>query len=349
MTKSSFTLLLAVMGFTLLQAQTVPDWTVTDSKGNEHSLYADYLDKGTTVVLKFFFVDCPPCNSLAPHMQTLYEDWGEGQEDVQIIELTTSGDDDEDVEEYKDRHGLTFPGISLDGGAAGVVQPYKDDEFFNYTGTPTVAVIDPSGEVVKTGGLSNSSRVTKINEAIAATGATGGIMPPPPPPPPPAPATFNISMKDAFGNDIHDVVTTIYSAGDPSVSYAVDLSGAQSLSITDLAAEYPGIDDPILSFSKTDDVRKGLTPLDILLIRKHILQLNPLTDPALIMAADANGDGLITPVDMLVLKKVILDLFQEFPVDSHRFIPNDIPLSVVAGSNMDIEIKVSKTGDLNGF
>jgi len=347
MTKFIFSLLLMVLSLSLMSQATVPDWTVTDSKGVDHTLYADYLDKGTTVVLKLFFVDCPPCNSLAPHMQTLYEDWGEGAEDVEFMEMTISGDDDAELEEYKAKHSLTFPGISIDGGAAGAVRPYLDDEFFNFSGTPTVAVIAPDGTVVKAGGFSISARIEKIGEAIEATGATGGITPPPPPPP--APAIYTLAIEDVLGNEVNGIEAVIYSESDPAISYDINLGAGTSLTITDLETEFPGIADPILQLSKNDEVRKNLTPLDILLIRKHILQVNTLTDPALLMAADTNGDGNVTPLDMLVLRKVILDIFQEFPVNSHRFLPNDIPLSVVAGQNQTFEIKVSKTGDLNGF
>ena len=55
-----------------------PDFTITDYKNKVHNLYADYLDKDKVVVIKFFFVDCPPCNTLAPYVQTAYNRWGGG-------------------------------------------------------------------------------------------------------------------------------------------------------------------------------------------------------------------------------------------------------------------------------
>ena len=99
-----------------------PDFTVTDTDGVEHTLYEDYLNNGTTVVLKIFFVACPPCNSIAPSVQSLYEDWGEGDFDVEFMELTNKTfDNDADVIGFKNMHGLTFPGISADGGSIEVV------------------------------------------------------------------------------------------------------------------------------------------------------------------------------------------------------------------------------------
>jgi thiol-disulfide isomerase/thioredoxin len=52
-----------------------PDFTVTDSHGNVHHLYADYLNQGKTVMIEVFFTTCPPCNSIAPYLEPLYQEW----------------------------------------------------------------------------------------------------------------------------------------------------------------------------------------------------------------------------------------------------------------------------------
>ncbi|MBK8704908.1 MAG: redoxin domain-containing protein [Saprospiraceae bacterium] len=51
---------------TALKSQPAPNFTLTDSDGQSHNLYTDYLDQGKTVVIKFFFTTCPPCNAMAP-------------------------------------------------------------------------------------------------------------------------------------------------------------------------------------------------------------------------------------------------------------------------------------------
>ena len=37
-----------------------PDFTVTDTHGEEHNLYS-YLENGKVVVLDFFYTTCTPC------------------------------------------------------------------------------------------------------------------------------------------------------------------------------------------------------------------------------------------------------------------------------------------------
>ena len=327
-----------------IKAQDAPNFEITDSNGQEHNLYEDYLDQGTTVVIKFFFTTCPPCNAIAPRIQTLYEEWGEGAEDVEFFEISTQNfDNDQDVEDYKAFHSLTFPGVSNDGGAADARSPYTSGQFGTFFGTPSFAVIAPDRSVVyNTGGIGTNGKIQALSDAIAATGATGGQTVAP------QPSTFSIGVSSSFGNVVSDVRYVVSSASDPSTAFPVNLTST-TLSITDLAEEFPGISDPVLRLSKSDNIRLNLTPLDILLIRKHILGIIPLEDEGLKMAADTNGDGLITPLDMLVLQKVILGVFAEFPIDSYQFIPNNIPLTLQPGQNQNITIEAVKVGDLNGF
>lgn len=331
-------ILLTLFSTNKLRSQDAPNFTITDSDGTTHQLYEDYLDKGITVAIKFFFVDCPPCNAIAPHVQTLYEDWGEGAYDVQFIELSDkTWDDNTDVAGYKTQHSLTFPGVGQDGGSIDAVQPYKDATWGAWRGTPSFAVIAPDKSVVyNTGGAGTSGRIANLDAAIAATGATGQALP----------AVFNFSFADAFGNAADGVEIFISDSNDSSVSYPIS---GQNLSITSLQDQFPGITNPVISFQKTGTAVQQISPLDMLLLRKHILSIIPITDPALQMAADANGDGTISPLDMLILRKLILTIITDFPVETYGFLPAELPISILAGQTQDIEIKAIKIGDLNGF
>ncbi len=80
-----FGLLLSTMSS---YGQQAPDFTVTDTDGQVHHLYADYLNQGKTVMIKIFFTTCPPCNSIAPQMEPFYKEWGAGQNDVEFFEMT---------------------------------------------------------------------------------------------------------------------------------------------------------------------------------------------------------------------------------------------------------------------
>jgi len=85
------TFFIMVLSVSLAFGQTAPDFTITDTDGVEHSLYADYLDQGKTVIIDLFFADCPPCHGLAPTLENIYQDWGAGQYDVQFIGLIVLG------------------------------------------------------------------------------------------------------------------------------------------------------------------------------------------------------------------------------------------------------------------
>ncbi len=80
--------------------------------------------------------------------------------------------------------------------------------------------------------------------------------------------------------------------------------------------------------SKNDDPLNGVSTLDLVLIQKHILQLQPLNAPCKIIAADINGDGVISAVDLIELRKLILGITTDFPNNtSWRFINRESGLT----------------------
>lgn len=66
----------------------------------------------------------------------------------------------------------------------------------------------------------------------------------------------------------------------------------------------------------------GVSTLDLLLIQKHILGLQPLNSPYKLIAADINKSNDVSSVDLVELRKLILGIYDKFPGnDSWRFIP----------------------------
>jgi len=158
-----------------LSAQDAPDFTVTDTHGNEHSLYADYLDQGKTVMLDLFYVDCPPCNAIAPLMEPLYQKWGAGNGDVEFISLVRfTTDDDVRVLEFEEEHGTTWPAASGDGGGPEALNLYTLGQWGPFIGYPTLLVIAPDRSVQFDAWQSSlSGTINKLDEWITNTGATG--------------------------------------------------------------------------------------------------------------------------------------------------------------------------------
>lgn len=64
----------------------------------------------------------------------------------------------------------------------------------------------------------------------------------------------------------------------------------------------------------------GISTWDIVLIRKHILNVNPFTQDHEYIAADVNGDNKVSTFDIVLIRKLILGIDDEFPTGrSWRF------------------------------
>jgi len=109
----------------------------------------------------------------------------------------------------------------------------------------------------------------------------------------------------------------------------VSLRGSDEVSMTDSEGNYAFSNMPfggqyIIKPSKTDLPVKGLSTLDILLIRNHIYGHNKLDSPYKLLAADVDQSESITAADIVEIKKMLLGLQDVFSNnDSWRFISED--------------------------
>jgi hypothetical protein len=70
------------------------------------------------------------------------------------------------------------------------------------------------------------------------------------------------------------------------------------------------------------DPLNGVSTLDLLLIQRHILGMDPIDNPFKLIAADIDNSGSISAVDLIQLRKLILGIFDKFPEnDSWTFVP----------------------------
>lgn len=343
MQKSLITGIFSLFFCASFYAQTVPDFTITDSKGVEHTLYEDYLDQGTTVVIKIFFTSCPPCRAIAPGFQQLYEDWGEGTADVEFFELSNkSFDNDNNIENYKSTFGLTMPGAGSNGGALTALQPYLDGTLGPFYGTPMFAVIAPDGTYFYEIAGSSSSNIDALHDAIEDTGATGGDAPPP------VPSVYNISANDKSGEALENVEYFIASAGEND-DIPISLSDINEFWVFDFEEEYPTIEDPVIRARKSDEIVKNVNAVDLFTTIRHILDIEPITDSDYLAAADTSGDGIITGFDLWQLQRIILGIDPNFPDnESFRFDPVEIELEFTPGQSQNVEFKGIKIGDVDG-
>ena len=328
-------------------AQTAIDFTFTDTDGEEHSLYEDYLDQGKTILIDFFFVDCPPCNTFAPFLKEIYEDWGEGQEDVEFFSLSTkSWDSNADVKGFEDEHQLTNPGAGEDGGALDIYNTYDNSDFGPIIGSPHFMVIAPNGTVFEdVDGPGIMGRIDAINAALtAATELMDTVIVEP------IIDTFvlNLNLRDTEDEKVDDVTYSLMSADGTGPSYPITLDANDQLMIIDFEASYPGLTDPILSIDKQGGYLDGVFTTDIIFILRHLLGIQPFDLDYQFIAADVNNDGNITSADMSEIRKTILEQQDGFSSGiSWKFEPSTIAIDTMTPGTFNFEIEAIKLGDLN--
>ncbi len=118
-----------------------PNFTVTDTHGDTHTLY-QYLDSGKVVVLDFFFTTCIPCQYYSPQVNAAFEKYGCNTGEVFFMSIDYN-DTDAEVLAYDEQYNILFPSVSgLGGGGNGVVSQY------NIQGFPTLYVIDSTKKII---------------------------------------------------------------------------------------------------------------------------------------------------------------------------------------------------------
>ncbi len=114
---------------------------------------------------------------------------------------------------------------------------------------------------------------------------------------------------------------------------------------------------------KNDDAINGVSTLDLVLIQRHILQLEYLNSPYKYLAADINNDKKITAQDLSELRKLILGIHVEFQNNtSWRFLDKSVQITDpeliwnmnesmyidnFSGDMMSNNFVAIKTGDVN--
>ncbi len=117
---------------------------------------------------------------------------------------------------------------------------------------------------------------------------------------------------------------------EPLAGVQVSLSGStQQQVLTGADGEYvlnqlmPGGDYTVTP-GRPDAAMDGVTTFDLVLISRHILQIDLFASPYQLIAADVNGSGTVSSLDMVLIQKRILGLIDAFPIgEDWVFIPAD--------------------------
>ena len=146
-----------------------PDFVLTDQDGVEHKL-SDY--RGKTVFLNFWATWCEPCKVELPHIQKVYEEYGENKGDVIILgvanprtpENRNAADESEEIiTRYINANGFTYPTLMDTTGE--VFGQYAISSF------PTTFMIDKDGNIY--GAVTGSLQKDQIKDIIRQTMESG--------------------------------------------------------------------------------------------------------------------------------------------------------------------------------
>ncbi len=172
-------------------------------------------------------------------------------------------------------------------------------------------------------------------------------------------ATVAGNLEDQSGNGVDDVVVEV--AG-PILSQRV----ASAYGGTYFMPNLEMYEDYEIIPYRNDDLLNGVSTLDLIMLGKHLLEINTLDSPYQLIAADINNDGALTALDMIALRRAILVIDEEFQNNtSWRFVDNEFnfpdPTNPFASSfpesrfihdlstnEMVNDFMAIKVGDLNG-
>jgi len=131
--------------------------------------------------------------------------------------------------------------------------------------------------------------------------------------------TFDISGNVKYqGSQYYVSNVVITASGDLNATINSGISNSYVFSVSNGAYV-------TISASKTTDTSPsaGISTADIVLVRRHVLGLAPITDPYKLLAADANGSTTITTADISALRKVILGTTNALPGPMWVVVPSD--------------------------
>ena len=168
------------------------------------------------------------------------------------------------------------------------------------------------------------------------------------------------SLRTEGFNLVEDVEVTAYSNAMEVNEQAMSTNQGEYF-----VTQLPKGDGYKVKAHKNDDVRNGVSTLDLVLIQRHILGLQTLQGPYKVIASDINNDGKVKSSDLLSLRKVILGILNEFPNEqtSWRFVPKgttfadvtdpfgyneEISVGQLDNSSIGNDFTAVKIGDVNG-
>ena len=112
----------------------------------------------------------------------------------------------------------------------------------------------------------------------------------------------------------------IHAEGDVQLRTSTDEDGRYQMAEFQPEVTYRFTVDTLM-----DNPANGVSILDVTLLARHILNMNPIDSPYKIIAGDVNNSGSLTTLDIVLIRLMIIGELTEFPggTPSWRFVPSD--------------------------
>ena len=149
--------LLAILAYSLLQKQQVPNVTFTTLQGK----IVQMKDlRGKMVLVNFWATTCTSCNAEMPKLIETYKQYH--NQGLEIVAVAMAYDPPDHVQNYAEKKALPFP-VSLD------IQGNIASRFDNVQLTPTAFIIDKQGRIMRhvVGTLDFAALHTLLDEQLA--------------------------------------------------------------------------------------------------------------------------------------------------------------------------------------
>jgi peroxiredoxin len=133
--------------------QKVPNFTLKDYTGKEHTLYDYHRQKG--IVVMFIATQCPVSNAYNDRMMKLYKDFA--PKGIAFLAINSNKQESvEEITEHSKKYGFEFP----------VLKDWKNvvADKFDALVTPEIYFIDSTGVLRYHGRIDDAQNIAKVKE-----------------------------------------------------------------------------------------------------------------------------------------------------------------------------------------
>ena len=145
------------------------------------------------------------------------------------------------------------------------------------------------------------------------------------------PTNSSVLTQDGTSTPINTVSVSgrvVSSNGVPIPNQTITIGTASAITNALGVFSFPNIpmNTPVnVQLSRTQNPTNGIDGVDILLMRRHLLGIAPITSKTRLFAGDVDGSQDLDGVDILQLRRLLLGIRDNLPVASWRFMPSLLP------------------------